>query len=115
MLSGTSSDESYYTLEWFPSRLPPTIQFDLPWTPQNVIPFGLATGSRRHHYHHRYGRHYYQKFFCHVDRLFGFVQKDDGSILGDSVKPLHEIQDTMSSTHGKKQEIEMVEEGENRV
>ena len=62
--------------------------FDFPWTPQNVVPFGLATGSRRHHYHHRHGRHYYQKFFCHVDRLFGFVQKDDGTILGDSVKPL---------------------------
>lgn len=70
--------------------------FDFPWTPQNVIPFGLATGSRRHHYHHRYGRYYYQKFFCHVDRLFGFFQKDDGSVMGDSVKPLKEIADNMS-------------------
>jgi sterol desaturase/sphingolipid hydroxylase (fatty acid hydroxylase superfamily) len=76
-------------------------QFDLPWTPQNVIPFGLATGSRRHHYHHRYGRHYYQKFFCHVDRLFGFVQKDDNTILGDSVKPLHQIKDKVSWPHEK--------------
>jgi sterol desaturase/sphingolipid hydroxylase (fatty acid hydroxylase superfamily) len=49
--------------------------YDLPWTPQNIIPFGLSTGSRGHHYHHRFGRHYYQKFFCTVDRLFGFVDR----------------------------------------
>ena len=61
--------------------------FDFPWTPQNVVPFGLATGSRRHHYHHRIGKHYYQKFFHHVDRIFGFFQKNDGSLLGDSVEP----------------------------
>ena len=61
--------------------------FDFPWTPQNVVPFGLATGSRRHHYHHRYGKHYYQKFFHHVDRLFGCFQKNDGSLQGDSVQP----------------------------
>lgn len=61
--------------------------FDFPWTPQNVVPFGLSTGSRRHHYHHRHGRHYFQKFFFSLDRLFGFFQKDDGSIHGDSVKP----------------------------
>jgi sterol desaturase/sphingolipid hydroxylase (fatty acid hydroxylase superfamily) len=60
--------------------------FDFPWTPQNVVPFGLATGSRRHHYHHRFGKHYYQKFFFTVDRLFGFFQKNDGSLKGDSVK-----------------------------
>lgn len=59
--------------------------FDLPWTPQNVIPFGLATGSRRHHYHHRFGYHYYQKFFFTFDRFFGFYQKNDGSLKGDSV------------------------------
>lgn len=61
--------------------------FDFPWTPQNVIPFGLMTGSRRHHYHHRFGKHYYQKFFFHVDRLFGFYQKDDRTLNGDSVQP----------------------------
>lgn len=61
--------------------------FDFPWSPQNVVPFGLATGSRRHHFHHRVGKHYYQKFFCHVDRIFGFVQKNDGSLHGDSVQP----------------------------
>lgn len=60
--------------------------FDFPWTPQNVVPFGLATGSRRHHYHHRVGKHYYQKFFYHVDRFFGTYQKDDGSLNGDSVQ-----------------------------
>lgn len=60
--------------------------FDFPWQPQNVVPFGLATGSRRHHYHHRHGKHYYQKFFFHVDRIFGCFQKDDGTLEGDSVK-----------------------------
>lgn len=60
--------------------------FDFPWSPQNVVPFGLATGSRRHHYHHRHGRHYYQKFFYTFDRLFGFFQKNDGSLHGDSVR-----------------------------
>jgi sterol desaturase/sphingolipid hydroxylase (fatty acid hydroxylase superfamily) len=65
--------------------------FDFPWTPQNVVPFGFATGSRRHHYHHRYGKHYYQKFFCHVDRLFGCFQKNDGSLMGDSVQKCKEI------------------------
>lgn len=65
--------------------------FDFPWTPQNVVPFGLATGSRRHHYHHRIGKHYYQKFFCHVDRLFGFYQKNDGSLNGDSVKKFKDV------------------------
>jgi len=59
--------------------------YAFPWTPQFVVPFGLATGSKGHHYHHRYGRHYYQKFFCHVDRLFGFVQKKDNSLLGSIV------------------------------
>jgi sterol desaturase/sphingolipid hydroxylase (fatty acid hydroxylase superfamily) len=62
--------------------------FDLPWTPQNIVPFGLATGSRRHHYHHRNGKHYYQKFFFTFDRLFGFFQKNDGSLHGDSVQPV---------------------------
>lgn len=60
--------------------------FDFPWTPQNVVPFGLATGSRRHHYHRRFGRHCYQMFFFTVDRLFGFFQKNDGSLVGDSVR-----------------------------
>jgi sterol desaturase/sphingolipid hydroxylase (fatty acid hydroxylase superfamily) len=73
--------------------------FDLPWTPQNVIPFGLATGSRRHHFHHRNGKHYYQKFFCHVDRLFGFYQKQDGSLHGESVQPW---KDNPSSWDAKK-------------
>jgi sterol desaturase/sphingolipid hydroxylase (fatty acid hydroxylase superfamily) len=73
--------------------------FDFPWTPQNVVPFGLATGSRRHHYHHRIGKHYYQKFFCHVDRLLGFYQKDDGSLNGDSVQKFKNV--PSSWTRGK--------------
>jgi sterol desaturase/sphingolipid hydroxylase (fatty acid hydroxylase superfamily) len=60
--------------------------FDFPWTPQNVVPFGLATGSRRHHYHHRFGHHYYQKFFFTWDRLFGTFQPNDGTLKGDSVQ-----------------------------
>jgi sterol desaturase/sphingolipid hydroxylase (fatty acid hydroxylase superfamily) len=60
--------------------------YDFPWTPQNVMPFNIASGSRRHHYHHRYGQHYYQKFFFTFDRIFGFFQKDDGTIKGDCIK-----------------------------
>lgn len=60
--------------------------FDFPWTPQNVVPKGLMTGSRRHHFHHRFGEHYYQKFFFSLDRLFGFFQKDDGSLKGDTLR-----------------------------
>lgn len=75
--------------------------FDFPWTPQNVVPGGFATGSRRHHYHHRFGRHYYQKFFCHVDRIFGFFQKDDGTLLGESVKPFQHIPESWVETSGK--------------
>ncbi len=59
--------------------------FAFPWTPQFVVPFGLATGSKGHHYHHRNGNKYYQKFFCHVDKLFGFVQKPDSTMKGFSV------------------------------
>lgn len=61
--------------------------FDFPWSPQNVVPFGIVTGSRRHHYHHRHGRQYYQKFFFSFDRMFGFFQPNDGSLHGDSVHP----------------------------
>ena len=49
--------------------------YDFPWSLQNVVPFGLVNGSRGHHYHHRSGKHYYQKFFCHLDRLFNHVDK----------------------------------------
>lgn len=59
--------------------------YAFPWTPQFVVPFGLATGSKGHHYHHRFGKHYYQKFFCHVDKLFGFYQKKDSSLQGSTV------------------------------
>ena len=60
--------------------------YDFPWTPQNVVPFNIASGSRRHHYHHRYGQHYYQKFFFTFDRIFGFFQRDDGTLKGDCIK-----------------------------
>lgn len=42
--------------------------FAFPWTPQFVVPFGLATGSKGHHYHHRNGKHYYQKVRFILDR-----------------------------------------------
>jgi sterol desaturase/sphingolipid hydroxylase (fatty acid hydroxylase superfamily) len=71
--------------------------FDFPWTPQNVMPFGIATGSRRHQYHHRFGRHYYQKFFFTLDRIFGFFQEQDGSLKGDSVKKVPYIPSSWKS------------------
>lgn len=51
--------------------------YDFPWSLQNIVPFGLVNGSRGHHYHHRAGKHYYQKFFCTLDRVFGFVDKNN--------------------------------------
>lgn len=50
--------------------------YAFPWSPQDVVPFGLSTGSRGHHHHHRHGTKYYQKFFCTLDRLFGFVDEE---------------------------------------
>jgi len=63
--------------------------FVFPWSPQEVVPFGISNGSRGHHAHHRYNRYHYQKFFCTVDRLFGFVhrrraKKESGN---NNVKP----------------------------
>jgi hypothetical protein len=51
-------------------------RYDLPLSPQNVIPFDIVAGSRKHHIHHRNGNVYFQKFFCYFDNLFGFIEKD---------------------------------------
>jgi len=54
--------------------------YDLPFSLQNVVPFGIWGGSRRHHIHHRHGRAYFQKFFTYLDNLFGrFVNKPERS------------------------------------
>eukprot|EP00803_Ostreobium_quekettii_P003542 evm.model.scf_1306.1 EVM.evm.TU.scf_1306.1 scf_1306:102-4826(+) len=54
--------------------------YDMPWMLQNVVPFGLWAGSRRHYVHHRDGRFYYQKFFCYLDDFFGFGEDARASI-----------------------------------
>jgi len=49
--------------------------YDLPLSPQNLVPFGLWAGSKRHHVHHQNGRYYFQKFFTYLDNFFGLVEK----------------------------------------
>mmetsp|Transcript_33643 Transcript_33643/g.56528 ORF Transcript_33643/g.56528 Transcript_33643/m.56528 type:complete len:289 (-) Transcript_33643:350-1216(-) len=46
--------------------------YDFPWMPQNVVPFGVMAGSRRHTHHHQYGTAYYQKFFVYLDNACGY-------------------------------------------
>ncbi|KAK3279142.1 hypothetical protein CYMTET_12960 [Cymbomonas tetramitiformis] len=46
--------------------------YDMPWMLQNVVPFGICSGSRRHTDHHKHGRAFYQKFFVYLDNFFGF-------------------------------------------
>lgn len=60
--------------------------YDLPWMPQNVVPFGIFAGSRRHTQHHITGRAYYQKFFVYADNFFGFV--DNSEIVHSKTKKL---------------------------
>jgi sterol desaturase/sphingolipid hydroxylase (fatty acid hydroxylase superfamily) len=50
--------------------------YDLPLSPQNIVPFGLWAGSKRHHIHHRNGNVYFQKFFTYLDNGFGLVEKE---------------------------------------
>ena len=49
--------------------------YDMPWSPQNVVPGNVVAGSRRHHMHHAASRVYFQKFFTWLDELCGFVLK----------------------------------------
>ena len=46
--------------------------YDMPFSFQNIVPFGIMGGSRRHHEHHRSGRSFFAKFFTCWDELFGF-------------------------------------------
>jgi len=46
--------------------------YDMPWSPQNLVPGRIVAGSRRHHEHHRDGRVFYQKFFTYLDELFDY-------------------------------------------
>ena len=48
--------------------------FDFPWMLQNVVPFELIAGSKRHEAHHRNRQVYYQKFFTIFDNLCGFTE-----------------------------------------
>jgi sterol desaturase/sphingolipid hydroxylase (fatty acid hydroxylase superfamily) len=50
--------------------------YDLPMSLQNIIPWNIWGGSRRHHKHHRNGKAYFQMFVTYLDNLFGFVDQD---------------------------------------
>ncbi|XP_066300504.1 cholesterol 25-hydroxylase-like [Branchiostoma lanceolatum] len=41
--------------------------FDLPWSYDKIIPFGIMGGAARHHAHHVYGARQYQPFFTYID------------------------------------------------
>ncbi|XP_078661294.1 cholesterol 25-hydroxylase-like protein [Branchiostoma floridae x Branchiostoma belcheri] len=41
--------------------------FDLPWSYDKIIPFGVMGGAARHHAHHVYGARQYQPFFTYID------------------------------------------------
>ena len=58
--------------------------YDMPWSPQNVVPGNVVAGSRRHHMHHAASRVYFQKFFTWMDELCGFVldNKKGGNPIG---------------------------------
>lgn len=43
--------------------------YNMPWSPQNLLPAVFA-GSKRHHAHHRTGGQYYGKFFKWMDDLY---------------------------------------------
>ena len=47
--------------------------YDFPWMLQNLVPFELWGGSRRHDVHHVNLKVHYQKFFTYIDETFGFV------------------------------------------
>mmetsp|Transcript_33551 Transcript_33551/g.73222 ORF Transcript_33551/g.73222 Transcript_33551/m.73222 type:complete len:284 (-) Transcript_33551:1977-2828(-) len=46
--------------------------YDFPWMPQNVVPYGVMAGSRRHTHHHQYHSGFYQKFFVYLDYMCGY-------------------------------------------
>lgn len=48
--------------------------YDMPWSPQNLLPQVFA-GSRRHHLHHKNGNQYFQKFFKYFDDGLALVSR----------------------------------------
>lgn len=47
------------------------IGYDLPWTLNHLVPFGLLGGAPAHDMHHQKPSSNYAPFFSHWDRLFG--------------------------------------------
>lgn len=44
--------------------------FDVPWSLEKIIPFGIMSGSRRHWDHHVLGTRNYAPFFTYLDAFF---------------------------------------------
>nr|XP_040019550.1 cholesterol 25-hydroxylase-like protein 1, member 1 [Gasterosteus aculeatus aculeatus] len=57
------------------------IGYDLPWTLNHLVPFGLLGGAPAHDMHHQRPSSNYAPFFCHWDRIFGtaFTQRKETS------------------------------------
>uniref|UniRef100_A0AAQ4RAL2 Fatty acid hydroxylase domain-containing protein n=1 Tax=Gasterosteus aculeatus aculeatus TaxID=481459 RepID=A0AAQ4RAL2_GASAC len=57
------------------------IGYDLPWTLNHMVPFGLLGGAPAHDMHHQRPSSNYAPFFCHGDRIFGtaFTQRKETS------------------------------------
>ncbi|KAM4733750.1 cholesterol 25-hydroxylase-like protein 1, member 1 [Anableps anableps] len=47
------------------------IGYDLPWTLNHIVPFGLLGGAPAHDMHHQRPGSNYAPFFSHWDRIFG--------------------------------------------
>ncbi|KAI9529809.1 hypothetical protein NQZ68_008048 [Dissostichus eleginoides] len=47
------------------------IGYDLPWSLNHLVPFGLLGGAPAHDMHHQKPNSNYAPFFSHWDRLFG--------------------------------------------
>ncbi|XP_045893073.1 cholesterol 25-hydroxylase-like protein 1, member 1 [Micropterus dolomieu] len=47
------------------------IGYDLPWTVNHLVPFGLLGGAPAHDMHHQRPSSNYSVFFSHWDRIFG--------------------------------------------
>ena len=49
--------------------------YDLPWTLDKVVPFGLVGGSPAHYKHHAVGTRNYEPFFTYIDKTVRFFQR----------------------------------------
>jgi cholesterol 25-hydroxylase len=49
--------------------------YDIPWMPDHLIPWGVASGSREHMAHHDHGKANYQPFFTYIDRYMSTKKK----------------------------------------